>query len=222
MLPCKEGISDGRLVYGDDAAGPPLQKLKGGASLAELQQDYALFAYSPLFLLGGLEHNPVQEWINLAGHKQIVFIFPTPAPVLHIGKEPIWDHTLWAVEKEHWPSLSLHIGSIALIDRAKKRLTRVICQEIPISDVAAKPVDGKLPSVTITTFAVDSNLGCIAFALPSRFQHSRPYLKFYPPREETLKLANRLLSFDPNPYSGLQTPPWENNNETGGTPTPTK
>jgi hypothetical protein len=207
-LPKQEGMSGVRRVYGDEAAGPPLKRIKGGASLADLQTDYALFTYAPLFLFGGLEHNPVQEWLNIHKHGQVVYIFKLDLPVIHIGKGPEWDRTLWAVEKEYWPSLSLHIGSIALIDRRQKRLVRTICQDLPILDVAART-----PSkCTITTFGVDSNLGCIAFA-PAPHISKQPYIKFHPPREETIKLASALLQYDNKPYQHIQRPPWEKTNE---------
>jgi hypothetical protein len=221
LLPRPEGISGERRVYGDEAAGPPFRRLKEGASLADLRQDYALFTYAPLFLYGGLEHNPVQEWINAHGHGQIVFIFPVPSPIFRMRADPIWDHTLWAVEKEHWPSLSLHVGSVALIDRGKQTVTRVICQEIPVFDVAAKQRLGPPGKITVTTFSPDSNLACAHFVPAGLLQGGRPALQVYPPRKETVKFANALLSFSTNPYQGIQKPPWEQTaDESYRTPAP--
>lgn len=212
MLPCKEGISNTRHVYGDSAAGPLLPALRKGGTLAELQADYVLFNYAPLFVFGGLQHNPVQEWINTHNHQQIVFIFQMNKPILHIGAEAIWDQTLWAVEKRYWPSLAMHIGSIALLDRGQKKLTRAICQTIPVTDVAAvdrNPGLTILPTVLIHTFAIDSNFGCLAFAPATPLMRGRPYLKFHPPREETIKLAEALLANQTNPYNNVQASPWE-------------
>jgi hypothetical protein len=212
MKPLQEGVGSAKQLNSDAAAGAPLQQLKSGASLAELQKDYAIFTYAPLFLVGGLEHNPIQEWINAHNHKQIVSIIPLRQPVIHLGFDPIWDSTLWAVETAYWPSLRLHVGSLAVINRHKKQLTRVVCQEVQILDGALRDDSFcLLPSlpVQITTFSVDSNLACLAFMPATLKTKWQPYLKLYPAREETVKLCAALLGNSPAPYNNIQPMPWE-------------
>ncbi len=215
VIPRNEGISGVRRLEGDEAGGAPFQKLKQGATLADLQKEYVLFNYAPIFLYAGLSINPVQEWINKHNHKQVVFILALDKPVLHMGAGAIWDRTLWAVEKEYWPSLRSHLGSMATIDRSKGKLCRIIVQTIPVLDVIAaeKPLVLESPYVMISTFTVDSNLGCIVFAPSTKLTGNCPYLKFHAPREETVRLANGLLLEVDKPYEACQLKPWEHSNE---------
>jgi hypothetical protein len=185
-----------------------LKKLKAGMSLADLQKHYALFTYAPLFLYGGLEHNPIQEWLNLFKHGEVVAIMQLPAPVVQLS--PPGDHkldsVLWAVQLPYWSKLAMHIGSIGLMDRGRKRFTRVVCQEVPIADVAALDnivLANTFPTVTIVTFGVDSTAGCIVFEPAGNLIVERPTLRAMPPREATLKLGRAIFHEHEDPYAGV-------------------
>lgn len=211
-IPRQEGISGHRRLHGDELAGPPLQKIKGGATLQDLTKDYALFSYAPLVLYAGFQHNPVQEWITTHGHDQVVFILQLEKPILHFGStNSVWDRTLWVAELEYWPSLRSHIGTMAGIDRAQKKFSRPLLQVLPITDVIAaeKSIVTERPTVSISVFAVDSNKGCLAMAPAAALTGFRPYLKFNPPREETVRLTNALLKEENKPYEACQLKPWE-------------
>ena len=214
-LPSTEGISNGRRLYGDEAAGPPLQKLKTGFTLHDLQQDYSIFNYSALFLYGGLEHNPIQEWINKNNTSQVVFILSLDKAVLHFGSNPIWDRTLWLIEKDYAFSMFVHLASMATINRITKNVCRTLWQKVPIVDVIAKADNAIPPRIIIDIFTVDSNTGCIAFDKPSPLLNYMPHLKFHVPREETTKLAYGLLADHSKPYDMCQPTPREQYNEIG-------
>lgn len=206
----EQGISGVTRVWGDEAAGPPLERIKGGATLADLKEQYELFTYAPLFLYGGLEHNPVQEWINTNHHKQIVFIMELERPFLSLGKGfEKSERTLWMVEKEHWPSLALHIGSMAMIDRQRNSFTTVACQELPVPDVVAKSNS----TVNIFAFVPDGSKGCIALEPGTALTGRRPFMKFHPPTPKVAKLGAALLANKPDPYQHVQPLPWEEKNE---------
>lgn len=219
QIPKAEGISGERRVYGDEAAGRPLERLKSGASLVQLQTDYVFFSYAPMFLYGGLTFNPVQEWINLHNMPQCVFIVPMPMRVFNLADttlgETKWDKILWAVEKEYWERLALHIGSIGLIDRGKKLFSRGLCQAIPVVDVAAvdkmQVLPTQLPTVEIFVFGVDSNRGCIAFPRPKNLLVELPRLVNHGTLPETARMAKALFENNPNPYQQSQPLPWETN-----------
>jgi hypothetical protein len=225
MLPKQVGTSDAKRVYGDQAAGPPFKRMKGGASLRELQRDYAFFSYAPLVIYGGLDFNPVQEWINLNNHPQLVYVMQLDMPIFDMKGNPKLDRALWAVELEHWNDLCFHIGSLAIIDRKKQSMVRVVCQEIPILDVGAlekmRIIEDALPTVTVTTFSVDSNRECIAFDPAPDLLNSRPKLKRFKPREETVQLAKGIFARVETPYEGIQPLPWENESESNTTLTAT-
>ncbi len=201
----KTGVGKMRQVHGDTAGGKPLEKLKTGASLRSLQDEYVLFTYAPLFLFGGLDMNPVQEWINLYDHQQVVFILPLEQPIFQFRRTESsrFESVLWAVQKEFWSSLAMHIGSIGIVDRTKKVFSRVICQEIPVLDVNALSNDTvcvEVPSALVYTFSVDSSKGCLAFVPATKLGVDKPRLTYRPPREETLRLAKALFKEENDPY----------------------
>ncbi len=200
-LPFKEGIGKPKQVYRDIFGGPPLQKLKNGGCLADLIENYVLFTYAPLCAHGDLKLNPVQEWINLYNMPQVVFVLLLDTPILEIHSHPKWDCMLWAVERSKWASLSLHIGTIALIDRASKTFTSVICQEIPIRDVKLNM--HKLETVNIYTFSPSTNKCCYSFKV-SDSKLIRPTLTARAPLPDNLKFANALFGYDSNPYQEIQ------------------
>jgi hypothetical protein len=208
--PMPLGISYPRQIFSDEASGPLLDRIKSGANLTALTADYEFFTYAPLFIYGGLEHNPIQEWINLHNHKQVVYILPLPAPVVKMSAGAQWDQTLWLVEKEHWMDLAMHIGSMAFIDRNKKAFARPICQQLPIIDVIAMQHTDWPTTIHITTFGVDGNFACIAFHVDKGKNPvlNLPRLKRYTPLPETVKFSNAMFRFEKNPFNDTQKLPW--------------
>ncbi len=211
-LPEKTGVSKASKFYKDSVGGPPLTKLRGGGSLADLQEDYVLFSYAPLVVYGGLSFNPIQEWINLHNHPQVVFILALDKPILNLRTNNSLDSVLWAVEKPYWESLSLHIGSMAFINRDKHVFTRVVCQCIPVVDVQSKAL---APArVDIYTFSIDSNKGMYVL---QPLIGENPSVIYMQPSEETTKLSKALFNYNEDPYNGVQPYPWELTNESKDT-----
>lgn len=209
LLPLREGVNPGFVLTGDIAGGPPLQRLKTGATLSDLSQDYALFTYAPLFLYGGLDFNPINEWTNMWNRpEQVVFILELGKPVLNLSTElegtDKFNCVLWAVEKEYSGGLFRHIASLAIVNRSTKMFTKVVCQEFTALDVAAIGKKRTMTTATfkLTTFSVDSNKGCLAFV-----PHYRPYLKLLPARKETVNLANAIFRDSENPYGEVNEDP---------------
>ncbi len=158
-----------------------------------------LFNHAPLFLYGGLSFNPINEWLNHHSHGQVVYVLSLDADILLTGN-PQTNRTLWAVEKQYWDSLSLHIGGLALLDRSKGTFMRPVCQQLKVPDVNAK---SPFSTAEIFTFGVDSNKVCIVFEPPIP-PSLLPRVYRRHPLPETLKLSTLLLSNHPNPYSQLQ------------------
>lgn len=200
-LPFKVGISSTGPLYSDATTGPPLDKLRTGHSLSDLQKEYRLFTYGPLILYGGLNFNPVQEWINLHSAPRSVYILPLSVPVLrHADKPTRLDNILWAADRSIWPSLGSHLGTMSLINRDKHLYVKPLCQEIPILNVSSADSGlhkSSLLAVTIHTFSVDSNLGRLAFQPSPNLLLETPKLALLPVDPVTLKHANILLNDQP-------------------------
>jgi len=205
------GASGFRRRYDDEDAGPPLQMLKEGKTLRDLADDYTFFTYAPLFLYGGLEHNPIQEWLNMRGLGEVVHFVFLPRDVVNLALTATsvqpWNRLLWAVENKHWNDLAHHIGGIGLLDGGRKRFTRVICQQIPIADCGlgnAGRISSDAYPVEIYVFTVDSNHSCWPIAPARDLAYDVPKLLHVAPREETIELAIALLSSSEDPYRVIE------------------
>lgn len=195
VLPQKIGNNKPRVLYNDITEGSGPYKFKEGISLTALKKEYEIFTYAPLFLYGGLTFNPIQEWINIHNHKQIVFIGHLNKPIIKLDPLSIqhskYDEIIWLVIKEHWLDLAGHIGGLSILNRSKGYFMQPVCQEIPVLDVN----NPNLPKVNIYTFGVDSNKGCLTFT-----NDLIPILKYNPPRKATIAFASALLNYVEDPY----------------------
>lgn len=205
-LPISPGIKKPKRFYQDMDDGPPIKQLKEGGYLSDIKKDYELFTYAPLFIYDGtLQHNPVQEWINLKNiSRPIVYILKLNEQIIKTDKIPNkFDTILWAVEKEFWGGLSFHIGSIAIMNRLSKFYAKVLCQQIVTKDVTTK-LDNIIidkPPTKIYTFSWDSNKYLEYFEVP--MNGNLPYLNRTDPREETIKFANALFNELSEPYEAI-------------------
>lgn len=183
-LPMNEGIKPGKRIYPDHATRAALSVIKPN-TLTELTDDFVLFNYAPLCIYGGLEFNPIKEWINNKEERgKAVCMVPCQKPLFDLGTDSIFARVLWAVEKEYWEHLKLHIGSIALLNREQKLYSTAICQELQIPDINNK----ESKQITVFTFGVNSNKGILAF-VPG----TMPKLTTYPADKEIIKHADTLL-----------------------------
>jgi hypothetical protein len=201
MIPFQSGINKGSWKTEKDVGDGVLSVVPARTAIEDMRKDYVAFTYAPMFLYGGLTHNPIQEWINLFNHTKVVHIVQLPAPVVRVipGQDSIFDSILWMVEKSLWSKLAMFIGGMGLLDREKKMFTRPVCQELPVLDtpaLASNSVTTRIPTTTIYAFGVDGSNACLAFSPAKDLMLDRPTLYRLPPREETLTLARALLSCD--------------------------
>lgn len=194
---------------GDEDEGPPLRRLRAGDSLGALTDDYVLFSYAPLFMYGGMEHNPVQEWLNTRLPGEVIFFLPLPKPAFIMRldlQSSIWDRLLWAVEKEFWPELSLHLGSMAFINKKTQILSKSMCQEIQIQDINAygympNSTDGTMRTLSVYVFTVDSSVGCYAMQPNPPFLPNMVIMEAF---KETKRLAKALFGYETDPYAAVE------------------
>ncbi len=211
--PMEIGVSGTREIKKDDSSGPELSSFNPSATLTDITKTHTLFTYAPLFTYGGLQHNPVQEWINLDNKPEIVRIIKLPLPIFELNSKPFLNNMIWAVRNDYWKELAFHISSIAILDRTKKIFVRPMIQELEAPDVVmAYNCKSDIPKVKVFTFSVDSNRFCLPF-LPISLTSRVLKVKFFPPRAETVKLGAAMLGEIDSPYEEIQPYPWEINNE---------
>jgi hypothetical protein len=198
---------DFRRMYADADAGPPLRRLRDGATLTQLVGDYELFTIAPLVMRGGLAVNPIREWMNENGHESGVWLVPLSEPVVNLGNDrlsKIWASKLWACEKPLWEQLSFRLGTIAMINRATRTFVRSLCQEIPVADVVAlskvSVLPAECPMVKITTFSLDGNKGILAFEPAAAPPLDQARLVSMPAESATVALALALFGEAGGPY----------------------
>src|SRR5258708_3420449 len=112
-LPQIEGIQPWKDPLGVDA--PPFQAALIGqnTTLADLAKDYALFTHAMLFTRGGLDHDPINDYLaeNQKAIAPLVLMLDQPIlfgmarPLKDRRWESIWDRVLMLCPKEGWPPL---------------------------------------------------------------------------------------------------------------------
>lgn len=198
---------DYQKLYADAASGPPLRKLATGSTLAQLSEDYGLFTIAPLVLRGGLDINPVREWLNEQGRDDGVWLVPLPEPIVDLGADGLsrfWASKLWACEKSLWDGLAFRLGTIAMVNRTTKTFVRTLCQEVPVADVVALSRTTVLPDVcpmfTLTTFGLDGNRGVLAFEPAKKPPIDKARMVKLDALPETVALGRAVLGEAPRPY----------------------
>jgi hypothetical protein len=143
-------------------------------------------------MYGGLNYNPIAEFANLYNVYDAVSLLELPVPIFQPTDIPVpWCNTLWSCKREYWEALSLHIGSLAILDRNRRLFTRVVYQEIPALDVCCTTHKA---TIQLHSFGVDSNRLYGFFAPTSLTFGNRPVFLAREPRQETVKMASLLFS----------------------------
>jgi hypothetical protein len=137
-----------------------------GYRLSELASELALFTIGPLMTYGGLDIDPVGEFV--ATH-------PDPAcdVMLHDFAEPLfrgvargaaeeaWDRRLFLVARRYWDELLRYLSGITIVDRRRGFVARAVPQVTQVVDVGTSIVAGReyrtMDVIPITGFGLASN-----------------------------------------------------------------
>lgn len=207
LLPLPTAQHGHKKLERDADAGPPLTRLRTGATLGDLAKECALFTVAPLFAAGGTMVNLLQEYMNAQGLSRGIYLVPLPVAVFDFGDLPnseIWSRAIHACDRPLWEGLAYHIATAGMINRAQGFFARVVTQDIPVTDVVAvlkmNVVELPCPVVTVTTFSVDSNHGLLVFEPATNLPVDRPRLVRRAALPATIALGAAELQQAKKPY----------------------
>ena len=208
-VPRMEGLQDGAPV---EKAIPPFEKLEVSslASLSDLATDYVFFNHGVLFTYGGMNVDPAQEYA--IEHKCEIRMVRMPKPVFkdvsNRKKEfAHWDHSLLAVDTNHWVGLSRVLVESGILDLAKRSFYKAYYRPVKIVDwfrVDQAHAPDDWPTIRVALFGLDGNTQFIKVVDPkpgkSDAAPPTPKIVLRPPNAAAVSFANALFSGHERPY----------------------
>lgn len=205
------------VVKGDNA--PPEMvrtyqaKLSTAPALKDLVADYAFYSPAMIYLGNPLTFDPLHHFRMEYGQDVTPFSIRFNKPVFRnmcrsTEADQEWNHVLYGIGREHWDHLSKFLGSMAFTDRRTGRLTRIRTQEIEIADPLyfqkAVILPDDCPTVPITVFCLDTNVGCWYMKTGDHPLLDLPYVAYEPQAfADTKAFAKAIMRNNPNPYSAV-------------------
>lgn len=209
-----EGVGPREDKPADVFEGPPLrEKIPGAASLTELAKEYVFFSPGLLYTHGGLDRDPVQEFVNESPDDVQVAVMRFDKPLfngLRFADGRIdWNHMLLVAERGQWDALRKALGTVGIIDSKKKIFYRSVTTSVVIADPVimdkATVIPHPIPEVEVIVFALDGNTRQVLVAQPQTLLGT-PSVVIKNPQKETAEFAKRLFAGDPNPAAGTGDP----------------
>ena len=200
---------------------PHIRKAQLAHSLHELQGDFAFFSHALLFLEGGFQSDPVEEWMLVNDCPGAVFALEFDRPVFRGHKRPRignhYDRLLMGCEREVWDKLYPYLNSITGADSVRKKYVSAFVHQAVMWDPKVWQPGQKVPaevarltvypvgvSATHGLYFLDSFKGFLpppyGPELPKLPNHDNDYLpcvRRRDPEAETLAVAKALFGSTP-------------------------
>lgn len=184
-------------------------------TLAELSRHWRLFSLAPLFPLGRLSADPLQDWERENGYRRAAGVVLLEQPVLDFSALPAARQRLFhpaassclrAVRVDLWPDLFRFLGRLGGYNEADRLFWRVLAQLVDVPDFRAATssagmVADRFPVVPVTLFGLDSSEGLYHWQEPAR--GACPRLLESPPEAGTLRLAQAMFQGQPRPFDAV-------------------
>lgn len=181
------------------------------ATFQDLAEDYVFFTlalmYARVPLMG---RDPWNDYLAQEGRGDTFqSTVECQRPVfqgLEVGRDVAFNHVLWAMQKQDWEPYCAWMGQLAFTDRDQDKVTRLRTQRLTVADpfylqrVVVLPDD--VPTVDVTVFWLDTNLGCVYMQPGSNLVLDPPRLvtttRTFP---DTVAWARAILDNKPDPYA---------------------
>ena len=208
-VPRMEGLQDGDPVEKDI---PPFEKLEVSslASLGDLAKDYVFFNHGVLFTYGGMNVDPAQEYVT--EHKCEIRMVMMPKPVFkdvsNRKKEFVhWDHSLLAVDTNHWVELSRALVESGILDLVQRKFYKAYYRPVKIVDwfrAGQSHAPDDWPMIRVALFGLDGNTQFIKVVDSISDETSKapptPRILLRPPNPSAVSFAEALFNGHTRPY----------------------
>lgn len=129
---------------------PPIRRARLAHSLHELQADYAFFTHALLFLEGGFQHDPIEEWMLLNNRVGSVFGLKFEHRIFRGHRRPrigdYYDRLLLGCDRETWGLLRPWLNGLTGADSTRKKYVSAFVHEAVLWDPKVWRPGQKTPS----------------------------------------------------------------------------
>jgi len=172
-------------------------------ALSEMAEEWHFFNHGAIFTYTNMQHDPVAEWYAQQRPGTKLMRQPFKKPVFQgLDKETLrglpWNNVVCAVGHDAWPSLSEHLGGVAILDHKAEEYFQVFSGDLEILDpVLAERYSvfhPDIPKITITVFCVDGSKNrweVVDMGIPTPPRFIRR-----PPRQEVIDMGKVVLKGD--------------------------
>ena len=177
------------------------QKIGGVDNLTELGKHFVFFTTGLLFTHGGLDRDPVQEFMNEAEGEPQIALMSFDRPVFEgfqfkDGRRD-WNHKLLAIERSRWDDLHKFLSGVCILDSRNKVFYRVLPFSVMVADPVimdrAAVIQVPLPTVEVVVYGLDGNIRKVLVRSPSQLGLQVPTVVTDRPDPKTVEYANKLF-----------------------------
>lgn len=194
-----EGIHKGKVEITHEQVTPEYLKPSRVTTFTEICKEYVLFTHAPLLLHGGLNFDPLVEFIIKNSHivPKVLVLDEQIFDGLETDVETTFNHLLFGLPIKVWDDFAIHMGTIGVKDTAKQMYFSVILQKLPMPDYLALRHVGVLTHkpqmVEIYATALDGNYALYHFQPAINPPIDRIKLIQSKPRQETIIFATSMF-----------------------------
>jgi len=202
--------------------GPGTHALRVGAasSLRSLSGDYAFFNHACFFTWGGLDIDPVGDFLTRHPDRDCtVFHVEFRTPVLGGIAKPgrlyqaaaPYEYRLYGIPRPYWPNLKAELSAVSMVDRRLRRYHRAVTQDLTIVDPLALDRLAVLPAtpplVDVTLFGVDGTHHHALWRLVTSGAYPRAVVQHQTLSADSRRIADAILAGHSRPLHATQPEP---------------
>lgn len=195
------GLTPGSIYANDQIAPQRSFNIGGLRELGGLSREYAFYTPALLHLHAQLTFDPLSEFLK--DYKQDVpslsLTFDTPLFFgLALPDDKSWNHVLFAMPHDYWPDYQNWLRSLALLNRAEEKLSRVRVSPLEIADPLwlqhATIVPLHVPKITVHALCIETNKDAYYLSQPLNVLSDVPRaLRILRVYKDTIEFASDLL-----------------------------
>lgn len=210
----RSGVHERRELPPEDNPAYCQLRFAQAGNLTTLALEYKLFTHGLLFTHGGWDRDPISDYLVEWGPEFAPLVIDMPSRVIHgmeckdeRGRQRAdWCYKLLAVRHEGWDELFAFMSTVGAIHRDSGYLAKLLAQVVPVPDILAisrLTSISACPMVDVVIFGIDGNRRAV-YVEPARSPPlDKPKVRSSPPDPETVELAEKILSGDPEPYKSI-------------------
>lgn len=137
----REGV-DSATIENEPSVGfgfRPLKSAKHAASMAEMRGEFTFFSLAIPFVYGPFDDQVFPLFFQHYGQEVPIYVAELSKTIMRVPHDPVWEHTLLAIENPHWPSWKTFLVALKVHEPDMgDRITGIGAQEVQVPDPFAR------------------------------------------------------------------------------------